>query len=94
MSLELVNVAIPKTSRTVASKYKFDELTVGGPAMVESEVVDVKKAQSKMTSALVAYRARTGNRAKYSVRSFKAEDGTDRIGVWKIAEAPADTAAA
>jgi hypothetical protein len=89
MSIELMNVAIPKTSRTASSKYKFGDLTVGGPAMVESEVVDSKKAQSKMTSALVAYRSRTGDRSRFSVRTFKAEDGTDRIGVWKIAEAPA-----
>jgi hypothetical protein len=87
MTLALVNVAIPKTSRTVSSKYLFGDLTVGGPAMVESDVVDTKKAQSKMTSALVAYRARTGDKSKYSVRTFKAEDGTDRIGVWKTADA-------
>ena len=89
MSIELVNVSIPKTSRTVSSKYKFGDLTVGGPAMVETDVIDPKKAQSKMTSALVAYRSRTGDRSKFSVRTFKAEDGTDRIGVWKIADAPA-----
>lgn len=89
MSLSFVEVAMPKTSRTVSSKYKFGDLIVGGPAMVETDVVNAKKAQSKMTSALVAYRSRTGDRAKYSVRVFKATDGTDNIGVWKIAEAAA-----
>lgn len=92
MSIELVNISIPKTSRTVSSKYKFQDLVVGGPAMVETDVIDPKKAQSKMTSALVAYRSRSGDRAKYSVRTFKAEDGTDRVGVWKTAEAEAATA--
>lgn len=93
MSITLANIPVPKTSRTASSKYKFGDLTVGGPAMVETDVVDTKRAQSKMTSALVAYRSRTGDRSRFTVRVFKDEtDGTDRIGVWKLAEAPADAA--
>lgn len=87
MSLTLANVALPKTSRTVASKYAFGQLTVGGPALVETEVVDTKKAASKLTSALVAYRKRTGDKSKFSVRTFTQADGTDAVGCWKTADA-------
>jgi hypothetical protein len=93
MTLALENVAIPKTSRTVSSKYAFGQLTVGGPALVEKDVVNVQKATSKLTSALVAYRKRTGDKSKFSVRGYKQADGTDAVGCWKIAEAPEATAA-
>ena len=87
MSLAMQTVAIPKTSRTVSSKYKFGDLVVGGPALVETEVVDAKKAKSKITSALVAFRARTGSKDKYTVRTFIKEDGTEGVGCWLIAKA-------
>jgi len=89
MSITLQNVAIPTTSRTIASKYAFEQLQVNGPALVETEVLSVKKAASKLTSALVAYRKRTGDKSKFSVRPFKQADGTDAVGCWKIADAPA-----
>lgn len=95
MSIEFKNVSLPKSSRTVSSKYQFGQLVVGGPAMLETEVVNVDKAHSKLTSALVAYRQRTGDKSKFTVRAFKQEDGTDAIGVWKLADAPvADAPAA
>lgn len=94
MALSLKTIDMPKTSRTVESKYDFGALTVGGPALVEDGVVNVKKAQSRMTSALVAYRARSGSKAKFSVRTFTNEDGSDAVGVWKVADAPAEVAAA
>lgn len=93
MSLVFADVALPKTSRTVTSKYAFEKLTVGGPALVEGEVLDAQKAASKLTSALVAYRKRTGDKSKFSVRMFKQADGTDAVGCWKIAEAPVVAAA-
>lgn len=89
MSITLQNVAIPKTSRVTSSKYAFGQLTVGGPALVENEVINSKKAQSKITSALVAYRNRTGDKSKFTVRVFKNEDGTDSVGCWKTGEAAA-----
>lgn len=89
MSIELKTIALPKTTRSVTSKYAFGDLTVGGPALVDNEVIDRAKAQSRITSALVAYRARTGDKSKFSVRTFKQEDGTDAVGVWKTADAPA-----
>jgi hypothetical protein len=92
MSIELKQIALPKTTRLVASKYNFGSLAVGGPALVDDEVIDRAKAQSRITSALVAYRARTGDKSKFSVRVFKQEDGTDAVGVWKTADAPVATA--
>lgn len=89
MSLAMQTVAIPKTSRTVSSKYQFGSLTVGGVALVETEVVDAKKAKSKITSALVAYRARTGDTSKFTVRTFIKEDGSEGVGCWKVADAVA-----
>lgn len=89
MAIEMKAIPVPKTSRTVASKYDFGSLTVGGPALVDSEVIDVQKATSRLTSALVAYRGRTGDKSKFTVRAFKNADGTDAAGVWKIADAPA-----
>ena len=82
MSLEFVNIPMPKSARAVESKYKFGDLVVGGPALVEAEVLSVEKAKSKLTSALVAYRGRTGDKSKFSVRAFKNADGTDAIGCW------------
>lgn len=87
MSLALENIAIPKTSRTVESKYPFAQLTVGGAAIVDKDVIDVHKAKSRMSSALVAYKKRTGDKSKFSVRAVKAEDGTDLVAVWKVADA-------
>jgi hypothetical protein len=88
MSLEFVNIPMPKSARTVESKYKFDQLTVGGMPLVETEVLNVEKAKSKLTSALVAYRGRTADRSKFSIRAVKNADGTDAVGCWKIADAP------
>jgi hypothetical protein len=88
MSLEFVNIPMPKSARTVESKYKFDQLTVGGMPLVETEVLNVEKAKSKLTSALVAYRGRTGSKDKFSIRAVKNADGTDAVGCWKIADAP------
>ena len=89
MTLAFANIALPKSARTVESKYKFGELTVGGPALVEAEVVNVEKAKSKLTSALEAYRGRTGDKSKFSIRAVKNADGSDAVGCWKIADAPA-----
>ncbi len=94
MSLTLKNVDIPKTARTVTSKYNFGDLTVGGPALVDADVINTAKASSRMNSALVAYRSRTGDKSKFTVRAIKQEDGKDAVAVWKTAEAPAVAAPA
>lgn len=88
MSIAFVNVPLPRTSRTVESKYNFAGLQVDGPALVLTEVVNVAKATSKLTSALVAYRKRSGDKSVFTVRAFKNADGTDAVGCWKKAEAP------
>ena len=77
-----------------AIEYNFGALTVNGPALVETEVVDAAKVSSKLASALVAYRRRTGDKSKFSIRIFKQADNTDAVGCWKIADAPAADATA
>lgn len=90
MSITFENIALPAQTRTgTASKYDFASLTVGGPAIVENEVVNASKVASRMQSAVVAYRKRTGDKSKFSVRIFNAADGAQRVGVWKVADAPA-----
>lgn len=89
MTIQFAAIPVPASTRNVESKYKFEQLTVNGPAMVETEVVDAEKVHSKLTSALVAYRQRTGDKSKFTVRVFKQADGTDAVGVWKLADAPA-----
>jgi len=87
MALEFKNIPMPKTQRSVTSKYNFGDLVVGGPALTECEVVNAKKTSSKITSALVAFRARTGNKDKFSVRTYTQEDGSQAVGVWLVSKA-------
>lgn len=89
MALEFVNIPMPRTTRNVTSKYDFAALTVGGPSLSETAVVNAKKAASKITSALVAYRARSGDKSKFSVRVYDNADGTQAVGCWKVSEAVA-----
>lgn len=84
MAIVFADVALPKVSRTVESKYPFGQLVAGGQPLIENEVVDPHKVKSRMSSALVAFKKRTGDNGKYSVRVFKQEDGTDAVGVWKL----------
>lgn len=94
MSLTLMNIPLPTSSRTSqGSKYDFGALTVGGPALVETNVVKAEQAASRLQSAVVAYRKRTGDKSKFSTRIFRQEDGTEAVGVWKVADAPADLSA-
>ncbi len=92
--LKFVSIPVPATARTVESKYDFHTLVVNGPALAVTDILNVDKAKSRMNSALVAYRQRTGDKSKFTIRPFKNEDGTDAVGCWKIAEAPAVAVAA
>jgi hypothetical protein len=55
--------------------------------MTEQDFLDIHKAKSRMSSALVAYKKRTGDKSKFSVRAIKSTDGTDMVAVWKVANA-------
>lgn len=94
MSITLTHQPLPRTARTVESKYSFEQLVVGGPCLADTEVIDVKKATSRMTSALAAYRKRTGDKSRFSTRPFKNGDGSDAVGVWKVKDAPVAAEAA
>lgn len=81
---------LPRLTRfsTKASQYDFTLLTVGGPALVDTDVEDVKKAHSRVSSALTAYRKRSGDTSKFTVRITQLS-GKPVIGVWKLQNAPA-----
>jgi hypothetical protein len=86
--LQMIALAIPALTRfsKTGSQYEFDKLTVGGPALVEADFVDAKKAHSRVSSALTAYRKRTGDESKFTVRVAKLDD-REIIGVWKLEDA-------
>lgn len=91
-----MSLPIPALTRfsTKGSQYDFASLVVGGDAMVDTDVTDSAKAHSRVSSALTAYKKRTGDKSKFTVRVTKV-DGKDVIAVWKIEDAPvADAAAA
>lgn len=77
------------------SKYDFSALVAGsGEAVLETEVVDAAKVQARLTSALSAYKKRTGDKSKFTVRPVPGDNGTIvAVGVWKLADAPAAPAA-
>ena len=87
------NRALPKLTRTSAegkaSIYDFASLADGECFLVQ-DVIDLKKAKSKLQSAIGAYRKRTGDKTSvFAVRSFINEDGTDGVGVWRVRRVPA-----
>lgn len=92
--LSTMTLALPPLTRfsEKGSQYDFSALTVGGPALVDSDVVDAKKAHSRVSSALTAYRKRSADKSKFTVRIAEV-DGKQVIGVWKLEDAPAPAAA-
>lgn len=87
-TLKVMSLPLPPLTRfSSGSQYSFASLTVGGPALVDTDVENVKKAHSRVSSALTAYRKRSGDRSKFTVRVTQV-DGKDVIGVWKLENAP------
>ena len=89
-TLVKISMPIPKLTRTPGagkeSVYNLAELAVG-EAFQLADVIDVKKAKSKLQSAIGAYRSRTGDTVlQFAVRSWKLEDGKDAVAVWRIAD--------
>jgi hypothetical protein len=84
--MEFLNIDMPATSRRATSKYDFAALTVGGPAMVDKDVVNSGKAASRLQSALVAAKKRD---PQLKDRTFKVRivqiDGADAVAVWRTA---------
>ena len=87
-ALKTMQLALPALTRFSAkgSQYDFAGLTVGGPALVDTDVTDPKKAHSRVSSALTAYRKRSKDTSKFTVRVTQL-DGKDVIGVWKLEDA-------
>lgn len=90
-----MSLPIPTLTRFSAkgSQYDFASLTVGGNALVDTDVTDTAKAHSRVSSALTAYKKRTGDKSVFTVRVTKVDD-KDVIAVWKIKDAPVAVAAA
>lgn len=80
----LMQIELPVISRNTGSKYAFADLTVGGPALVEADVVNAAKVSSRLQSALAAARKRDPELAarKFKIRTFQIE-GKDAVGVWR-----------
>lgn len=91
MAIEITQVAIPTLRRFSAkgSQYDFASLRAGTTDSIVLRATadeDIKKVHSRLSSAVTAYRKRSGVTAKFTVRGFKTEDGTECVGVWKLAE--------
>jgi len=82
--------ALKRLSNAGSSKYDFAGLQEG-EALIEADVVNAGKVAGRLTSAISSYRKRSGDKRKFSVRTFKNDAGQDCVGVW--ATAPADNAA-
>ena len=85
-------------SREGTSKYDLSKLEPGSEmCIVEVGVVVPKRAVSRVTSAVTAFRKRPGNEnAAFAVRTFQNADGQDCVGVWRLVDKAlaADEAAA
>lgn len=93
MTVTFETIAMPAATRAgIESKYAFNKLTVGGAALVEHEVVNADKVAARLQSALTAYKKRTGDNSKFAVRIFE-DAGVQKVGVWKVADAPTPKAA-
>lgn len=74
-----------------ASKYPFATMQ-DGTGVVTTDFVDAKKTAARLTSAVASYRKRSGDARKFTVRTFKQEDGSDAVGVWVSAAEVAQAA--
>lgn len=89
-TLVKISMPIPRLTRTSTGSAKDSIYNLGdlaeGEAFQLADVVDLKKAKSKLQSAVGAYRARTGDKqTQFAVRSWKLDDGTDAVAVWRVA---------
>lgn len=81
------NMPVPALKRNAPkghTKYDFANMVVGD-SLIDTEVIDAKKAAARVTSAVASYRKRSGDRRNFTVRSFKQEDGKDAVGIWLLA---------
>lgn len=91
MTVQIQTMPLPARralSNAGSSKYDLGALQAGSDqCIIIDDVVNTKKAVSRLTSAVAAYKKRTNPNARFAVRSFKKEDGTDAVGVWRLADA-------
>lgn len=82
----LVNIPCPAITRRTESKYDFAQLEVGGPGLVETDVIFPAKAASRLQSALAAARKRDPSLKdrKFVIRTTDL-DGLQVVGAWRTA---------
>lgn len=85
-NLAFMDIPMPALKRfsKKGSIYDFASLEVGGQGLIDSDVVDAKKAHSRVSSALTAYKKRTSDAGKFTVRLVEI-DGQQAVGVWRLA---------
>lgn len=95
MSVQIQTMPLPARralSNAGSSKYDLGALQAGSDqCIIIDDVVNTKKAVSRLTSAVAAYKKRTNPNARFAVRSFQEQnaDGVkvDKVGVWRLADA-------
>lgn len=104
MTITRANVPMPKLNRVAPpgrpSQYRepLAALKVGdGSCILDETGTDPEKAAQRFSSAVAQYKKTTGDKSKFTVRSYKEEvDGVETgkviVGVWKLADAPAAAA--
>lgn len=98
-ALAITEMDIParrQLSNAGTSKYNLGSLVQGSKqCLIEDDCVNMKKAVSRMTSAVASFRKRPGNEnSQFLVRTFTKADGTQAVGVWrKLDKTPAEVAA-
>jgi hypothetical protein len=95
-ALTVSQFALPARTNVFAagargSKYDLAALRAETTDCIILEGEDAKKEHSKLSSAVSNFRKanKTGEHAnaRFTIRTFKGEDGVTRVGVWRIADA-------
>lgn len=92
-------MAIPARKRITnagSTKYDLGSLVPGSTdCLIITDCINMKRAVSRLTSAVASYRKRPGNaNAQFTVHTFDQDDGTQAVGVWrKLDKTDAEVAA-
>lgn len=86
--MTIMTIPMPKASRPGVRESKYDDalkaLVAGGQdCYVEQDVVKAKTVANRLNGAIAGYRARTGDKSAFAVRTIQIE-GKDAVCVWKL----------
>lgn len=103
-ALTITSIPLPARTNIFAAGARGSKYDLGAlrPESTDAIVLtegDAKKNHSKLSSAVSNFRKAnaTGEfaNARFTIRTFKAEDGALHVGVWRVKDAvPAEAAAA